>query len=98
MNSMISDTAKMTCTYEDVTSDRISATDLRGEIAEAQSKGQAVETAHIWIEGHAECADALFLPEIGMGGVAWGADATWTNCTDMANLVARFAAQDMSEA
>ena len=67
--------------------DALTACDLRKEArSDIPSAGKAVAyRVTVAREGEpedsqeAEAAEMLWYPEIGRGGVAWGADATWTD-------------------
>lgn len=64
----------------------IEAIDLAIEIEESE---MAAEAAHVQIGDCAETADVVYFPDAGRGGVAWGADATWTDAADIQDTVRR---------
>lgn len=67
----------------------ITAIDLRSEIQNITQEypGIEVETAHILVGNNAEHAQAVFFPALGRAGIAWGADAEWTDAKSMVEAV-----------
>lgn len=63
--------------YHLVSLEDITATDLL-EVGRIASKDQ-MQVFHVFIKGHAERADAIYLPDQGRMGIAWGSDATWAD-------------------
>lgn len=76
--------------------EELTATDLREEAEAALAAGDRPEAERIIMykpdgrERGGDIPQALYLPDAGRGGVAWGADASWTDCDSMADLVARW--------
>lgn len=75
---------RRTFRYEVMPLDRLTATDLR-EIAAGAPVG--AEAYRITIVENdrpaAEAAEALYLPDEGRLGIAWGADADWADVADI---------------
>ena len=70
--------------YEEINVDDLTATDLREESEEYAQKEAGTQQAYrIFIEDSPEAADALYLPDAGRMGIAWGADATWADVPDV---------------
>jgi hypothetical protein len=86
-------TTKMTYTITNTS--ELTATDLLAELALA--KDGDYEIAQVEIDGKAERAQALFIPSIGRGGISWGADADWSDCDSIADLVERYLGIDDKE-
>ena len=61
----------------------LTSSDLRQEMEAALERGEKVETARIPISPSYD-ADALYLPDIGRIGIAWGADADWADAESLA--------------
>lgn len=61
--------------YEDIDIEQLTAADLREEAQESRD----AQAYRITIVGHAEKADALYVPSSRRLGIAWGADATWAD-------------------
>lgn len=81
----------MAYSYMMATPDRLSATDLIREMARQQADGVDCEIALAHIDGdQSESAQVLFFPAIGRGGVAWGADALWTDAHSVEDVLDRF--------
>ena len=77
-------------TYTPIALDALTATDLQQEAA-PYSIGNA-QAARITIYkangmSEAEAAEALYIPDAGRLGIAWGADATWADVKDFASGV-----------
>ena len=85
--------------YEVCKGEELSASDLRQEMEAALVRGETVETARIpWVlplrvrrdedSGRIvinyQSADALYLPDIGRIGIAWGAAADWADAASLA--------------
>ena len=68
--------------YEEINVDDLGATDLREE-AQNVANAQAFRITIYRNERHehpeVERAEALYLPEVGRMGIAWGSDATWAD-------------------
>lgn len=62
--------------YKEIDLDELTSTDLREEAQEG------MKAFRIFIDGHAESADALYDPSSVRLGIAWGADATWADLDD----------------
>lgn len=82
-------------TVTECTPDEISATDLRGGIAQAAANGDRSEAARVTVDGHAEVIEVLYLPATQRAGLAWGADADWTDAESLEEGVQRFLAGQM---
>lgn len=65
-------------TITPVDRDDLTATDLRNEATKLATS----QAYRIDIAGHAEAAQALYDPESGRIGIAWGADAGWSDVLD----------------
>lgn len=75
-----------TYTYTPLAIDDLTSTDLRQEAAEYRADAAQAATITIYrADGRpeAERAEALYLPDEGRLGIAWGADATWADVTDL---------------
>ncbi len=73
-----------TFAYHQINSDELSATDLRQEAEGVEAKRAYTITVYNEREQpHAEAAQALYLPSEGRLGIAWGADATWADVSDL---------------
>lgn len=59
--------------------EEIPVTDLRREAARAKEAGESWEYFNVVYADRAEQARVLILPAAGRAGVAWGADAQWTD-------------------
>lgn len=74
-----------TFTYRDITPDALSATDLRAE--SESNPGAAAYRVTIYdatgTKAQAETAEALYVATEGRMGIAWGADATWADVSDV---------------
>lgn len=44
---------------------------------------------------HAEQADVAFFASVGRAGIAWGADAQWTDATSIEDAINRYLSDDM---
>jgi hypothetical protein len=84
-------------TYEDITTrqqvEKLSALDL---IAEASTLNTPYE---MWRYGayNAEAIEILWVPSVGRAGIAWGADAQWTDADSVEDAVQRFFGVDDKE-
>lgn len=84
--------------YEECTVEALSATDLREEAEAILARGEGpVEAARVRIEGEPEHIDVLYLPEVGRAGLAWGADADWTDCDSLEDAIRRYLGDGMAE-
>lgn len=59
--------------------EEIPALDLRREAARAKEAGEPWQYFNVAYSDHPEQARVLILPAAGRAGVAWGADAQWTD-------------------
>lgn len=59
--------------------ERLTATDLQALFDAQQKLGVDGEAYVVEIEGSAESMQVLVVPSVGRAGVAWGADAVWTD-------------------
>lgn len=73
-------------TITECPSTQIDAVDLSLELAGLECP---VECARVSIEGSAEGAQAIYVPDAGRGALAWGADAVWTDAESMGDVVER---------
>lgn len=67
-----------TYTSSEIDPETISADDLFDEVL--HHSGEVMHAYRIDVDGHAEAAQALYLPgpgRMGIAGIAWDADATW---------------------
>lgn len=78
----------MTNTYQ-IIEGEITATDLKAEIANMTSEhpGIEIETANVIVGDSAERAQVIFIPAFGRAGIAWGADAEWTDASSLQQAV-----------
>jgi hypothetical protein len=85
--------------YDDtLTVDQLSATDLRQEAADIVARGDGpVQVATVQVEGETEIIEVLYAPEIGRAGLAWGADADWTDCESIEDAIERFLGNGMTD-
>lgn len=67
--------------------DQLRATDLciERDALLAGNEGQGMQAYALYVEGHVEAAQALYVPSIGRMGIAWGADATWADVESVEN-------------
>jgi hypothetical protein len=72
----------------------LSAIDLCEEIADLVEQGVSFETAKVAFDGKAEWAQVLYIPSIKRGGIAWGADADWSDASSMDDLLERYCEVD----
>jgi hypothetical protein len=80
-----------TFTYRPIALDDMTATDLQQEAAPYSINGAQAAKITIYRENgmsEAETAEALYLPNEGRLGIAWGADATWADVKDFTSGVA----------
>ena len=74
-----------TFTYTPIALDDLTATDLQQEAAGYSIGNAQAATITIYKNNgmsEAERAEALYLPDEGRLGIAWGADATWADVSD----------------
>jgi hypothetical protein len=85
--------------YDDtLTVDQLSATDLRQEAADIIARGNGpVQVATVQVEGETELLEVLYAPELGRAGIAWGADAGWTDCDSVQDAIERFLGDAMTD-
>jgi hypothetical protein len=77
--------------YEERPVEEITATDLRQEAADIVERGEGpVQAALVTVEGKAERIEVLYAPELGQAGLAWGADADWTDCDSLEDAIRRY--------
>jgi hypothetical protein len=77
--------------YEELPLDDLTATDLRLEADDILARGEGpVQYAAVEVEGHAEKIAVLYAPELGRAGLAWGADADWTDCDSLEDAIRRY--------
>lgn len=72
-------------TYTAIALDDLTATDLQQEAADKSIVNAQAATITIYKANgmsEAEKAEALYLPDDGRLGIAWGADATWADVKD----------------
>lgn len=69
--------------------DQITATDIGKEVARCEGQGEEYELYSLDEEGKAEYGQMIYFPASGRAGIAWGADATWTDCTCAEDAIER---------
>jgi hypothetical protein len=72
----------------------LTALDLLDEAEAAVAAGDAVEAYHVWGLGP-ERADLLYVPSARRGGLAHGAEATWTDADSPEEVVDRVLSGDV---
>ncbi len=82
--------------FDIIPASELSAVDLTQEAMELAKQGSAYELFAVEIEGSAEAASLLWVPDAGRAGVAHGADAQWTDAKDPHDAVRRFLADEMA--
>ncbi len=78
--------SKRTFHYEEVGIEQLSASDLHEEaqnFPNAQAFRVTIFRDESYERPEVAKADALYLPEEGRMGIAWGADATWADVDDV---------------
>lgn len=89
--------------YYEVTADEITATDLRDEIEVCRERGEVVTCYRIRFcvndrrQPEAEQGQMVYCAEAGRAGIAWGADAVWTDCEGAEDAISRYARGEMIE-
>jgi hypothetical protein len=86
----------MAYTYTEIEGSELTATDLKNEWEIASSQDIFTVTAKVQIDDKPEAAQVLFIPSIGRAGVAWGADAQWTDALTLEEAISRFIEDDMT--
>ena len=84
----------MTYHYETVAPDQLTALDLRAETAALEAAQTSYECARVTVDGHAEAAEIVFVPEAGRIGCAWGAPADWSDADSIEAYLARTFSED----
>lgn len=72
-----------TYTYRQISTQDLSATDLHAEIVSGAKAYSITIYDETGTQPAAESAEALFDPNAGRLGIAWGADATWADVKDV---------------
>lgn len=75
----------------------IRSIDLRHEADELNQKQVGWEYARYLIDGEATAVDVLFVPSADRAGVAWGADADWTDASSLDDAIERYFGIDGKE-
>lgn len=75
----------------------LSATDLREEAAQAVADGHTIELGRVVCQDEAEAIEVLYIVEDQRAGLAWGADASWTDAESLEEAVQRFLGDGMTE-
>lgn len=76
----------------------IAALDLKTELTRLTSRKSdpaLVETYRLWLPDTSEPPDVLWIPSLHRGAIASGAPATWTDASDVDDLVRRWLEDDL---
>ena len=76
--------------------DDIGPLDLRAEATHLTAAGEPWEC---WVAGkyNEEAITVLYVPAVGRAGIAWGADAQWTDATSVQDALERYFGDDCKE-
>lgn len=90
--------------YRTEATQNLTATDLAQVAADAKTRGEEVQTASFEVAedenfetAQAERGDVLYIPSVGRAGIAWGADADWTDADSIEDAIERYLGIDGKE-
>jgi hypothetical protein len=77
--------------------DDIGPLDLRAEATHLTAAGESWECWQEAQKYNEETITVLYVPEVGRAGIAWGADAQWTDATSVQDALERYLGVDGKE-
>lgn len=79
-------------TYTEIEASELKALDL---LREYGNSDEHAVIARVTIDDKPEAAEVLFFPMIQRAGIAWGADAQWTDALTLEEAIYRFLNDEM---